>query len=171
MARGPRDYLRVKLNDPSLSQPLTAALSWSPDTNDALRASIADNRPHYASRRVPGALGRSGCAGIRCHLRKQPLRRESLRKAGKDSGEHRKSDLRTLRRHDRVRLDAAAHRYRHRDRRSNGADSMLRSLASETPWCAAADRKDDHGRRLPRSLARAAFLCSGSRRSRQAHFR
>lgn len=31
----PRDYLRVKLDDPSLAQPLTAALFWSADSSDA----------------------------------------------------------------------------------------------------------------------------------------
>lgn len=31
----PRDYLRVKLDDPSLSEPLNAALFWSEDGNEA----------------------------------------------------------------------------------------------------------------------------------------
>ena len=97
-----------------------------------LRAALADDRPHHASRHVPGALGRTGRAGIRRHLGKQPLRRRSLHQRGEDGRQHRASDLRTLRRHDRVRLDAAAHRYRHRDGRPDGADSLPRALASET---------------------------------------
>jgi acyl homoserine lactone synthase len=59
----------------------------------------------------------------------------------KTAGEHRNSDVRTLRRHNRVRLDAATQRYRHRDGRPNGADSLPRSLASETFRRAAADRR------------------------------
>jgi hypothetical protein len=133
-----------------------------------LRAALADDRPYHAPRHVPGATGWSRCAGIRCHLGKQPLRRRSLHQTGENRREHRKGDVRTLRRHDRVRLDAAAHRYRHRDGRSNGADSLPRSLASETSRRASADRKNNRGRRLSRSVARAAFSCSGSRRSRQA---
>ena len=34
-AEAPRDYLRVKLDDPSLPEPLTAALFWSEDGNEA----------------------------------------------------------------------------------------------------------------------------------------
>jgi uncharacterized protein (DUF736 family) len=34
-AETPRDYLRVKLDDPSLPEPLSAALFWSEDGNEA----------------------------------------------------------------------------------------------------------------------------------------
>lgn len=35
IAETPRDYLRVKLDDPSLSEPLNAALFWSEDGSEA----------------------------------------------------------------------------------------------------------------------------------------
>ena len=119
----------------------------------------------------PALLDGQAAPAVRRHLGKQPLRRRSLHPRGEDGGQHRTSDLRTLRRHDRVRLDAAAHRYRHCNGRPDGADSLPRALAAETSRCAACDRKNDRGRRLPRSLARATFVCSGSRRSRQARDR
>jgi uncharacterized protein (DUF736 family) len=34
-AETPREYLRVKLDDPSLPEPLSAALFWSEDGNEA----------------------------------------------------------------------------------------------------------------------------------------
>jgi uncharacterized protein (DUF736 family) len=34
-AEPPRDYLRVKLDDPSLNEPLNAALFWSEDGSEA----------------------------------------------------------------------------------------------------------------------------------------
>jgi uncharacterized protein (DUF736 family) len=34
-AEWPRDYLRVKLDDPSLPEPLSAVLFWSEDGNEA----------------------------------------------------------------------------------------------------------------------------------------
>lgn len=77
--------------------------SWALDIIDG----VADDRPQHASRHVPGALGRTGCAGIRCHLGKQPLRHRTLHPRGEDGWQHRTSD----RRHDRVRPDAAAHRH------------------------------------------------------------
>ncbi len=86
----------------------------------------------------------------------------------KTAGSIARATYRTLRRHDRVRLDGAAHRHRHRDGRPDGADSLPRPLASETARCAACDRENDRGRRLPGSLARSAAECSRSRRSQRA---
>ena len=84
---------------------------------------------------------------------------------GEDGRQHRASDLRTLRRHDRVRLDAAAYRYRHRNGRADGADSLPRALAFAPSRLAAADRKNDRRRRLPRGVSRAASVRPGSRAS------
>ena len=116
----------------------------------------------------PALLDGQACAGKPGHLGKQPLRCRSLHQRGEDGGQYRTSDLRTLRRYDRVRLDAAAHGYRHCNGRPDGADSLPRALAAETSRCAACDRKNDRGRRLPGSLARAAAECSRSRRSQRA---
>ena len=118
-------------------------------------------QPCFAKRSC--ALGRTGCAGVRRDLGKQPLRRRSLFPRGEDGRQHRASDLRALRRHDRVRVDAAAHGYRHRNGRADGADSVPRALAFAASRLAAADRKDDRGRRLPRGV-RERLRASGSRR-------
>jgi hypothetical protein len=123
--------------------------------------------PTMSSRDVPGTSGRPGSACMPDDMGKQPLRRRSLHERGEDSGEHRASDLRTVRRHDRVRLNAPAHRHSHRDGRAHGADSVSSALAFAASQFAARDRKDNRHRGLPRSVSRAASVRPGSRASRR----
>jgi Autoinducer synthase len=116
--------------------------------------------PTMLPRYLPAVAGRTARAGVRYHLGEQPVRRRSLLTRREDGAQYRQSDVRAVRRHDRIRLDAPAHRHRHRDGCADGANSSAGRAGHCGVWARL-------GRSVRCSQSRAISKClrNGSRAS------
>jgi hypothetical protein len=120
---------------------------------------------HHAPRHLPCAPGRTACAGVRYDLGEQPVRCRFAFARREDRAQHRESDVRAVRRHDRIRLDASAHGHRHRDGCADGANPLPGAVAIAASGLSAGDRQNACSCGLSRSVPGTARVRPRSWRS------